>query len=80
MQWKSSPGVNMDYKKNLKAAIREWEKKKVGMRNDCIRPTAGLEKTHEYQLGLWASSSHILDVLLSQGHFLLFVIIFFAKE
>ena len=50
------------------------------MRNDCTRSTTGLEKTRERKLGLWASSRHILDILLSQGHFLLFIVNFFAKE
>ena len=50
------------------------------MRNDCTRSATGLEKTRERKLGLWASSCHILDILLSQGHFLLFIVNFLAKE
>ena len=63
-------GVNMDYKKPERGYQRVGKRKNWWMRNNCTRPTAGLEKTREFQLGLWASSSHISDILLSQGHFL----------
>jgi len=70
----------MDYKKPQRGYQRVGKRKNWWMRNDCTRLTAGLEKNCEFQLGLWASSSHILEILLSQSHFLLFVVNFFAKE
>ena len=77
MQWKSSLGLTWIIK-NLKGDIRVGKRKNWWMRNNCTRPTAGLEKTREFQLGLWASSSHISDILLSQGHFLVFFVNLFC--
>lgn len=45
----------MDYKKTLKGISKSGkEEKKWWMGIDCTRPTAGLEKTREFQLVLWA--------------------------
>ena len=79
MQWKSSLGLTW-IKKNLKGDIREWKEEKMADEKCLYKIHNRVGKSRERKLGLWASSRHILDILLSQGCFLLFIVNFFAKE